>query len=598
MPDPLKTNWKVGDQFTPGDANTHAAAINFALEEAEAASAAVANLDEHLDEAVSADLQARQPQIILDPDDPTKVRVKLGEAVGPAMPGLGTWAGIPGKPPKLAAGATDVAARAAVGAASARDTVLGQRWIFDGDSVTINGVFTGGGNQDRSASWTTELAALSLGRINYVYNAAVAGQRSDERLAAFDTAVAPRKPDVVFLTVGTNDVAQGVAMSTWLTNLDAYLAKCQAIDAALVIGAIWPTDQTSVLPNRQALNLAWNTALYVWGETNGVTVVPWDRLADPLTGGWPTGWSTDQIHPTLLDSYSRIGKFAWEFLQPKVGPGPGVRRAVINSEGLLPNGFFIPLGSVTAVPAGRSATASTSAGTLPAGTYSYKVTGRSFFGEGLPSAEFTATLSGVGQISVAASTPSGARGINIYRKGPGDSDWRFMWYMANGTSPWVDDGSVAPSAVITGVDTSAAPTGLVHGTANVHSIDGPWIFSEPGIRGNIIRLRKNLAAAADNDYVWANVTPGQVIEGSCLMRGTADGRALIGFRFRAGANDSGAAAGQVYAYNQVPTAGAWRLLHLRTTVPAGAATARFSFELAEGTLSYIDIAEARLAVVA
>lgn len=116
MPDPLKTNWKVGDQFTPGDANTHAAAINYALNEADAAQLVAAELKDDLSGAVTADIESRAPQVIADPDNPsTHVRIKIGDAVGPPTPGTATtWPMVNDKPLSLAAGATAQEAQEAI----------------------------------------------------------------------------------------------------------------------------------------------------------------------------------------------------------------------------------------------------------------------------------------------------------------------------------------------------------------------------------------------------------------------------------------------------------------------------------------------------
>ncbi|MFN3005155.1 GDSL-type esterase/lipase family protein [Mycolicibacterium wolinskyi] len=417
------------------------------------------------------------------------------------------------------------------GAPGPATTLLGPRVVFHGDSVTANGIGTDtAGNQDRARSWTTEFVALSMGRLNYVRNAAVAGHRSDQLLAAFDTAVAPYAPNWVLLSVGVNDVLQGIEMSVWLANLDAYLTKCRAIGAELVVGAVWPIADT---PQHITTVLAWNAALYAWGAANGVTIVPWDRLADPTTGGWPASWTADGIHPTLADSYSQIGAFGWDFLAPKVGPGPAVRRAVSNSESALTNGFFTTKTAVLGVPHTLSATPATTAGSLGAGTYSYKVTSRGNYGESLPATIADAVLSATGQITVAATAASGSRGVNIYRKGPGDTDWKFVRYQANGTGSWVDDGTVTPGAPMTGVDTSQGPAGLLRNSSTaLHAIDGQSVFAEPGIRGNVVRLRSS--GIVDGDYVAINVTPGQKVSFSCLLRAPGqrigDRRAAVALR--------------------------------------------------------------------
>ncbi|BCW47889.1 SGNH/GDSL hydrolase family protein [Arthrobacter sp. StoSoilB13] len=112
--------------------------------------------------------------------------------------------------------------------AQARRAVYGPRWVFDGDSITINGFSTVLGNQDRSRSWTSEMARQSMGRIRFVFNAAVAGYRSDQVLARFDTYVAPQNPDVVLLTIGTNDIGQGYTMASWLANVQGLLRQVQS----------------------------------------------------------------------------------------------------------------------------------------------------------------------------------------------------------------------------------------------------------------------------------------------------------------------------------------------------------------------------------
>lgn len=544
------------------------------------------------------------------------VQAKLNQ-VGP------TWSSLSGKPTVIAAGVDVESARAAIGAeiAGASKTMdditdataigkalvratnaadvravtgdcLGPRWVFDGDSITLGSIGSDSLSQDRARSWVAEMAGRSLGRINVVRVAAVSGHRSDQRLAAFATDVVPYTPDVVMLTIGTNDIGQSVAMSTWLDNLDDYLVACRGIGATLVIGEVWPTKQSS--GRRDTVN-AWNTALHEWASDNNILVVPWTRLSDPATGGWLSGWSSDDIHPTLQDAASQIGQFGFHAVESNLGPPVAVRRAVGNFDSALSNGFAVTLNSVLGVPGSRSATASTSSGTLPAGTYSYKVTGRNYWGEGLPSAEFTATLSGDGHIDVAATTPSGARGVNIYRKGAGDSDWMFVHYTANGTSPWTDDGSATLGAAISGIDTSAAPTGLVHGTSNLRSIDGPWLLTESGVRGNIMRLRRNDTPAADNDYFWVNVSPGQVVDFSCLVRAATDGEPTVALRWKSGAGNTGSDVGALYIWRQRVIADTWRLVHLQATVPSGVASVRTGFEL-DSSLSWLDIAEVRLAV--
>jgi len=162
----------------------------------------------------------------------------------------------------------------------------------DGDSITINSIATLGDNsQDRGASWTVEFVGRAMGAIDYLHNAAVAGQRSDHALARFDAYVAPHSPDAVLLTIGTNNIGAAMTLAAFLADLDAYKAKCDGIGARLIVGAIWPTDATDVV-GRGATTRTWNNSLYAWAATNGVDVVPWESQADVFvfaTARVPTG---------------------------------------------------------------------------------------------------------------------------------------------------------------------------------------------------------------------------------------------------------------------------------------------------------------------
>lgn len=461
--------------------------------------------------------------------------------------------------------------------APAQRSVYGPRWVFDGDSITANGITTSNGNQDRSRSWTSEMARLSMGRIKYVYNAAVSGYRIDQMLARFDEFVAPKDPDVVLLTAGTNDIGQGRSMDLWLADLESYRVKCQSIGATLIVGAIWPSDSNTPA-GRQAATRTWNTALYSWAESKGVQVIPWDTLADPVTGGWPTGWSADQVHPGLLDSYTVIGKLGWQSVEPKAGPAL-IRRATYNGADALPNGLFTTLNAATNPPNLTAGTSSTASGTLAAGTYSYRYTARTFWGESLPSTERQVTLSGTGQITITNSTVSGARGYRVYRKAPGDTTWKYLTYLSPGTTTsFTDNGSLTAGADMSGVDTSQTPTGLVAGSTTPHQI-GPVTTTEAGIKGRIFRsMPYEGSVSSPNDHFLVNVTPGEVYEVSALIRTTGTTEGVLILRFR----DASATIAQMYIARDRMTNG-WGLAHAIATVPPNVSSVRISLDQTDGS---------------
>ncbi|WP_224089692.1 hypothetical protein [Arthrobacter sp. StoSoilB13] len=355
-----------------------------------------------------------------------------------------------------------------------------------------------------------------------------------------------------------------------------------------MIGAIWPTDATDVA-GRGATTRTWNTALYDWANTNKVQIIGWDSLADPVTGGWPAGWSTDSLHPNTVGAvaYATIGKFGWNSVEPKAGP-PNIRRATMNGADGLANGMLTAT-APQAAPNLTAGTADTASGTLPAGTYSYKYTSRTYWGESLPSAERQVTLGGTGKITITNTTVSGSRGYRVYRKAPGDSTWKFLTFISlNTTTSFVDDGSLVAGADMSGIDTSPYPVGLTIGGSSVKTI-GPVLTTETGVKGNIFRLMPNESGTgtAPNDYYAVSVVPGEVWTASVLIRtsGLAEGMFVIRFR-----DASSVLLGSVVVARDRMVNG-WGLAHHQITIPANAATARVSFELFDNSSGYAEFAE-------
>lgn len=482
--------------------------------------------------------------------------------------------------------------------AKSNQAVYGPRTIFDGDSITLNGITTGGNvgasNQDRSNTWTAELTRSSMGRIDYVWNAAVAGQRSDDMLARFDTIVAPKLPQTVIATIGTNDVGQGRTQAEWLADIESYRLKCVAIGARLIVGEIWPTTDNTPA-GRTITTRLWNDALHTWAVQHSVDVIPWQQLCDPITGGWPTTWTSDNIHPGLLDSYAQIGRFAWNFLKNKYGVAT-VRRAVATGADQVPNGFFTTLDAGKNPPNTPTLVPTTGTGSLPAGTYSYKLTALTYYGESLPNAGYTATLASTGQIAITTPSVSQARGYRVFRKAPSDTDWYLVGTLEGGlTVNFTDDGTATPGVAAPTVDSSKIPVGLTVGSTTRHVINGPFLFTETGIRGNIMRIRPYITGTSlVNDFFSISVVAGEVYHISALLRSYSSltegayGQLILRWR------DAGGAIGQICVYRCLLRDTEFGLVSLTATVPTGAITVRISFEVTS-TADYVDVAEVRFA---
>jgi len=473
-----------------------------------------------------------------------------------------------------------------------RDSVYGPRWVFDGDSITIGGITSlGGSGQDRNNSWAQELTGRSMGAINFVFNAAVAGQRLDQALGRFDLFVAPYTPSVVFLTIGTNDIGQGRTLDAYLSDLSAYLAKARGIRARLIIGAIWPSDATDIV-GRSATGRLWNDAIYSWAATNGVDVMPWDQLANPATGGWPAGWSSDGIHPGLIDSHSQIGLFAYNTLSAKLGLPNAVRRATSQVEGLLTNGFLLDTVSTYTAPTISTAVAATDSGTIPAGTYSYKATSRSYYGETLPGVERSVTLSATGKVALTISAPTGNRARRLYRKGPTDTDWLLVAVLTSTGTNYTDDGSIAPGSPVPSVDSSYIPTGLSVGSSTLHKMDGtPLLRTVTGIKGNVLHMTPYETGTGDSVdfFSVSGINPGDVFEVSMLLRSSGPlgaAKPIVRFRSAVPANTGGTIISGANASN------GWRLVRVIATAPVNTVSLRVSIEFTY-LLDWLEVAELR-----
>lgn len=438
---------------------------------------------------------------------------------------------------------------------------LGPRVVVDGDSITYGGTTTTGPNQDRANSWPAAMALASLGAIDLVWNAAVAGQRSDQMLARFDEHVAAHAPAVVIATVGTNDVQQSRPRADWLADLEEYRRRVESIGAVLVVGAVPPTTaggKGEVVPE-------WNAALRTWAAGAGLRVIAWDVFTDPVTGGWPDGWSVDGLHPTGTDSRQALGVFAWESIADMFG-GPVLRTADRFGPGALTNGRFETV-TTTAPPATLTPTAGTG-GTLAEGRYTYRVTTRTNLGESALGPAAVVDVAADGSVALAWPTVAGNRGFRVYRRGPADVDLLLVAEVAAGTLTWTDTGAPAGERA-TGTDTSAYPSGLTWGSGSLVQRMGGGVYADPSVRGRVLRLLPYTTGALNSVIVspQANGAPGDTFEVSGLVRGDGRNVATVYARLRTGTTQTGL----VKVYEGLPLTGnRWGRFHARVTLPDGA----------------------------
>ena len=473
-----------------------------------------------------------------------------------------------------------------------RDQLLGRKWVFDGDSITIGSVtYPGSGpNQSRAGTWVNELTWRALGRIEYVSNAAVAGQGAAAALGRFDAYVAPYAPEVVCLTIGTNDVAT-VPVATFMESVESYRVKCAAIGARLVIGGVYPKSTNA------STIAAYNRALVTWAAPFSIPVIPFWELGNAADGNWPAGWSADGIHPR--NEYRRnLGAFALTYLDGMLSPSvlPNIS---FNGDGMLTNGLMVTLSSAMTSTASISSITETT-GTLPAGEYTYRVTTMNLYGNAGQYDDEVHTLAAPGGLTL-TTTRSGTYSLwAIYRKGPGDSVFKFMATVAAGTNTWTDNGSITPGFDWVAGETSFYPTGLITGSNAVQTLAyGPAVRTEAGIRGNVLRLTariENPATGQNARFEKTGLIPGQalVFSGKFKTPYVSDVTGLQAASVTLRWRSSTAELFSQVIYAPDWTMGEWMRVFERVTVPPDVDRVFISIEVAPvgtGTAMWIDAAE-------
>ncbi len=92
------------------------------------------------------------------------------------------------------------------------------------------------------------------------------------------------------------------------------------------------------------------------------------------------------------------------------------------------------------------------AGTLPIGTYYYRVTALTASGETIPSAETSLALTAIGGVNVNWSAVTGATGYKVYGRSTGAE--LFIAQVAAGVTTYLDNGSITPTGTMPTMNTT------------------------------------------------------------------------------------------------------------------------------------------------
>lgn len=141
-------------------------------------------------------------------------------------------------------------------------------------------------------SWFNWLCFLSKQQVRYLHNAAVGGTDSNDMVANLERDVLSKKPDVVFVMVGSND-KDTIPLDTCKANIVNIVRRCQAIGARVIMCTVAPRDTSSSF---YAALAAWTAA---YAGANGLRLIDFHAFCiDPTTGAAVAGTLDDGVHPT------------------------------------------------------------------------------------------------------------------------------------------------------------------------------------------------------------------------------------------------------------------------------------------------------------
>lgn len=151
---------------------------------------------------------------------------------------------------------------------------LGESIVCFGDSLTY------GTGAEEGMDYPSQLADLIGGP---VINQGIPGDTTSRALERLDRDVLALSPRIVFLTLGGNDLKNGVPKATTFRNLEEVVTRIQAEGALVVVGGI----------DLPFFGRGFGKAYRALCEETGALIVP--DIYDGIMGN--PGMMSDQIHP-------------------------------------------------------------------------------------------------------------------------------------------------------------------------------------------------------------------------------------------------------------------------------------------------------------
>jgi lysophospholipase L1-like esterase len=225
-----------------------------------------------------------------------------------------------------------------------------------GDSFTAKSYAStvwNGASYSRISSWYADsylTAALVWNRQPCtVIPTGVTSQQANAGLARFDTDVTPLRPHVVLEEYGSNDmVSSRTAAATFADRL-AMWGKAWKFGAKVIATTCPPRDGFTTAQMKEALKL--NSMLRNFAATNPqdfALVDLWSALADPATGLFKSGYSTDGTHPNTLGCWAAGQAFEAAFDRFFPAAATGLALVNVNDDNFLVNPLMVTAGGVIA----------------------------------------------------------------------------------------------------------------------------------------------------------------------------------------------------------------------------------------------------------
>jgi lysophospholipase L1-like esterase len=153
-------------------------------------------------------------------------------------------------------------------------------------------------------NWFSQIVVKSGSTIRYLANAGVLADTTDHMLARLQSDVISLRPDKVFIVAGYTDVGWLTPPKTIVGNIAAMIVQLKAANIAPILCTLPPSLPISNLGvTTDAITVELNTVntmIAKLAASQGIPLVDfYSVLADPVTGLYKDGYSSDGFHPQM-----------------------------------------------------------------------------------------------------------------------------------------------------------------------------------------------------------------------------------------------------------------------------------------------------------